>query len=94
MDFKDFTKEDRERLDYLYGTDFKDIKPEDALLIARFETKRAQEDSEFKKHIELMENESKARIQACEAEKKQALANLQELHDAAIARLERVNNGK
>ena len=92
--FEDFTKEELHRIDYLYGTDFKDIKPEDAPLIGRFEAERAKQDAEFQKHLQTMQDEANAKIKACEAEKKQALANLKELHDAAIARLESLENGK
>lgn len=90
----EFTKEELNRINILYGTDFKDIKPDDALIIGRFEAMRAKQDAEFQKRLETMENESNARIKACEAEKRKALSNLKDLHNAAIARLDRVENGK
>ena len=92
--FEDFTKDELHRIDYLYGTDFKDIKPEDALLIGRFEAERAKQDAEFQKHLQTMQDEANAKIKACESEKRKALANLKELHNAAIARLEKLENGK
>ena len=90
----EFTNEEKNRIDELYATDFKDIKPDDVKLIARFERFMAKQEDEHNQRIEIMKKESEARTKACEAEKKQALANLKELHDAAIARLESLENGK
>ena len=90
----EFTNEEKNRIDELYATDFKDIKPNDVKLIARFERFMAKQEDEHIQHIEIMKKESEALIKANEAQKKKALANLQELHDAAIARLENIENGK
>ena len=93
MILDEFTKEEIERINVLYGTDFKDIKPNDALLIGRFEAAKAKDDEEFKARMQAISDESKATVKSYEAQKKQALANLKELHDAALARLEQFDNG-
>ena len=84
----EFTNEEKNRIDELYATDFKDIKPDDVKLIARFERFMAKQEDEHMQRVEIMKKESQARIKAFEAEKKKALANLQELHDAAMAQYE------
>lgn len=94
MQFPNFTNEQKQRIDYLYGNDFKDITPDDALLIAQWEQAKALNDAEFKKQCELAQAETQARIEAANERAAQAMSNLQELHAKALERLERIENGQ
>lgn len=94
MQFPDFTNEQKQRIDYLYGNDFKDITPEDALLIAQWEQAKALNDAEFQGKMAAMQAETEARIAAANEHAAQAMSNLQELHDKALERLERIENGQ
>lgn len=89
----EFTNEEKERINQLYGTDFKDITPNDALLIGRWEAWKATQESEHRAKIEALKAESNVKAQYAQEEHEQAMHNLQELHDAALKRLEMVENG-
>lgn len=89
----EFTKTEIERINQLYGTDFKDITPDDALLIARFERVKALQDAEFSARIEAMQAESEQKMNQAQELHSIAVTNLQELQEKALERLERVNNG-
>lgn len=93
MQFPDFTNEQKQRIDYLYGNDFKDITPEDALLIAQWEQAKAINEAEFQAKMSAIEAETQARIEAANEHAAQAMGNLKELHDKALERLERIENG-
>lgn len=82
----EFTKEELHRIDVLYGTDFKDIKPEDATLIARWEKYNALQQEEAKARIAAIEKEGETR--AKEARKTAKLAQ-QQLIEQAIAAMQR-----
>lgn len=86
----EFTKEELHRIDVLYGTDFKDIKPEDASLIARWEQYKATQNAEVQARIAAIEKESKARINECKKTEKLARDILTEQANAAMQRLERL----
>lgn len=58
----EFTQAEKARIDELYGNDFAGITPEDMPLIQRYERYKAINDARFKAEIEIMENESKAKI--------------------------------
>lgn len=88
----DFSNEEKERINQLYGNDFKDIKPEDALLIARWESWKATQEDEHKAKIETLKVESAARLETIKQEADYAMKTLQELRDAAVARYERASN--
>ena len=89
----DFTNEEKERINQLYGTDFKDITPEDAALIGRFEAWKATQESEHQAKMKAIEDEMQAHVEAAQAQHEQAMNNLAELHAMAIARLERLQDG-
>lgn len=91
--FSEFTNEEKERINILYGNDFTDIKPEDAQLIARWEQAKALRDAEFQQQSELAKAETDAKIAAANEHAAQAMSNLQELHARALERLERIENG-
>lgn len=92
--FSEFTNEEKERINILYGNDFTDIKPEDASLIARWEQAKALRDAEFQQQSELAKAETEARIVAANEHAAQAMSNLKELHAKALERLERIENGQ
>lgn len=89
----DFTQEEKERINQLYGNDFADITPEDALLIGRWESWKATNADEHKARIEAIQEESELKLKQSEMEFKQAMDNLRELHDMALERLKAVSNG-
>ena len=88
----DFTNEEKDRISRLYGNDFKDIKPEDAQLIARWESWKATQEDEHRAKIEALEAESAARLEAAQQQAEYAMQTLKELRDAAVARYERVSD--
>ena len=89
----DFTNEEKERINQLYGNDFKDITPEDAQLIARWESYKAAQNLEYKAKLDAIQAETKAKLEYATIEHEQAMNNLEALKDAALARLEMVSNG-
>ena len=89
----DFTNAEKERINQLYGNDFEGITPEDASLIGRWEAWKAVNDAEFQAKVTAIEAESKAKLEQSEALHRKAKTNLEELRDAALARLEAIDNG-
>ena len=90
----DFTNAEKERINQLYGNDFKDITPDDAMLIGRWEAAKAVMREEHQAKIEAMQAETEAKIAAANERAAQAMGNLQELHARALERLERIENGQ
>ena len=90
----EFTNEEKRRIDLLYGNDFQDITPEDAQLIGRWEAFKAVNESKHQAELKAIEDEAQEKALAARLESEQTLANLQELHDMAIARFKAVSNGK
>ena len=88
----DFTQEEKERINQLYGNDFADITPDDATLIARWEAYKAVNDDKHAAEIEAIKAESDARLVEIQEQYAIARANLKELHDLAVARFERLDN--
>ena len=86
----EFTVEEKDRISLLYGTDFKDITPEDAQLIGRWEAFKAVTTSKHQAELKALEESAQERALATQLECQQALTNLQELHDLAIARFEAI----
>lgn len=89
----EFTNEEKERINQLYGTDFKDITPDDALLIGRWEAWKATQESEHRAKIEALKTESDIKAQYAQEEHEKAMNDLQELYDAALKRLEMIEDG-
>jgi myo-inositol-1-phosphate synthase len=86
----EFTNEEKYRIDALYGTDFENITPEDAQLIARYEAYKAKEDEKIQAEIKAIQDESAQRLEYAKEQQKQAMDNLNELHARALARIERM----
>ena len=90
----EFTKAEIERINQLYGNDFKDITPDDAMLIGRFEANKALQENEYQEKIKAIQTESETKLQHMKEEHEAAMSNLEFLHAKAVSRLERVENGK
>lgn len=89
----EFTVAEKDRINLLYGTDFADITPEDAELIARFERYKAINEERFLNEMQLRERESQLKMETTKAQHDLAMSNLEELQKAALKRLERLENG-
>ena len=89
MDYN-FTQEELARINQLYGTDFVDITPDDASLIGRWEARKALKDSEHEAKLKTYKEDSRAKIEDSKRIADKAISNLEELKNAAIARLERL----
>ena len=90
----DFTNDEKHRIDVLYGTDFKDITADDVKLIARYEAYKAKNDAKVQAEIDAIRTESETKLAFALEQQTQAMNNLNELHERAIARLELIENGK
>lgn len=88
----EFTKAEIERINQLYGTDFKDITPDDAMLIGRVEAYKATQEGEYKARIKAIEEESELRRKQSEEVHAQAMENLETLAKAARERLKAVED--
>lgn len=87
----EFTKAERARIDYLYGTDFEgDISTDDVKLIARFERVKAEQQIEFEQQSESAKNDAKRANDEAQGIFAKAMSNLDELHTRAIARMDRL----
>ena len=89
----DFTNAEKERINQLYGNDFEGITPEDASLIGRWEAWKATNDAEYQAKIAILQTEAQAKLEQSESLYRQAKSNLEELRDAALARLEAIDHG-
>ena len=87
----DFTNEEKERINQLYGNDFAGITPEDALLIGRWEAWKATEDAKFKAEMEEIKRQTDAKIANLQMQSDEAMNNLKELHAKALERFERIS---
>lgn len=88
-----FTNEEHERINKLYGTDFKDITPEDAKLIVRYEAYKTSRERELsEEHAAIIADVEEKKVLAREVAEN-AMASIEELKVAALARLENIENG-
>ena len=88
----EFTKEEQNRINLLYGTDFKDATPDDFKLISRWERYKATNDEEYKLKKEAIEQETQAKIELAREKEKLAIDVLKAKAAAAREKLERVKN--
>lgn len=86
----EFTNTEQERINQLYGNDFTDIKPEDAELIARWEAWKASQELEYKAKTDALKAETNAKMEESKRIADKAIADLEYLKNAALARLERL----
>lgn len=87
----DFTNEEKERINHLYGNGFNGITPEDAALLGRWEAWKAVTESEHQAKLDAIRAETQAKLEAVQAESAKALENLEALQQAALARLEGID---
>jgi hypothetical protein len=90
----DFTNEEKARINALYGNDFKEITPEDAALIARWEQHKAEQNAVLQAKTNAIKLEALNNIENANEIATIAKNNLKALKDVALARLERIDNGK
>ena len=88
----EFTTEERERINLLYGTDFKDATPDDFKLIQRWEAYRAKTDAEFKAKNEMLKAELEEKTRIASQQALYAMETLDNLKEAALARLKAVES--
>lgn len=88
----EFTKGEKERLNQLYGNDFKDIKPEDAKLIARWEVRSAIIDNQIATFTNEIQTQATDRLSKSQSEFEIAMANMERLSDLAVIKLKAVND--
>lgn len=87
----DFTHEEKERINQLYGNGFDGITPDDAELIGRWEAWKAVTESEHQAKLEAIRAEMQAKLEAVQIESAKALETLEALRQAALARLEGID---
>lgn len=86
----EFTNEEKERINQLYGNDFKDITPDDASLIGRWEAWKAVQENEHRAKIAQYEAEANAKMENSKRIADKAMEDLETLKNVALARLERL----
>ena len=86
----EFTNAEQERINQLYGNDFEGITPDDAQLIARWESWKATQEAEYRAKTDALKEELQAKIEDSKRVTDKAMENLEELKNAALARLERL----
>ena len=89
----DFTNEEKERITQLYGNDFADITPDDAMLIGRWEAWKATTEAAYQAQMQSIKEQTDAVVIETRSLSEQARNNLQTLQNAALARLERFDDG-
>lgn len=89
----DFTNEEKERITQLYGNDFADITPEDAQLIGRWEAWKATTEASYQAQMQSIREQTETIVTETRSLYEQAKSNLETLQNAALARLERFNDG-
>ena len=89
----DFTNEEKERITQLYGSDFADITPEDAQLIGRWEAWKATTEASYQAQMQSIKEQTETIVTETRSLYEQAKSNLETLQNAALARLERFNDG-
>ena len=87
---ENFTKAEIERINQLYGNDFKDIAPDDALLIGRFEAAKAVKEGEYQAQVEAIKTESQLKCEQLAQQHEAAMRNLEYLHAQAVKKAEMV----
>lgn len=87
----EFTKAERARIDYLYGTDFEgEISTDDVKLISRFERVKAEQQIQFEQQSEAAKSEAKRANDEAQGIFAKAMSNLDELHTRALSRMDRL----
>ena len=90
----EFTKEEIEKINQLYGTDFADVTADDIKLIQRWEQYTTKNNEEINATLEAIEKENEEKLKLARSEHTEAMKNLNELVKAAKARYERFDDGQ
>ena len=95
MYLEDFTNEEKERINQLYGNDFAETTYDDIQLIIRWEYSKGVHDGANSEEARLMREKTQADIDKAQAEADLARAEFEALVNKAKARYEEVSdNGK
>ena len=88
---EEFLKSEIERINYLYGNDFKgDITPDDVKLIARFEYQKAKNEIEYKIENDKILEKAENNVKGAQSVFEKAISNMEELHARALGRMDRL----
>ena len=82
----EFTNEEQRKIDELYGSGFKGIKPEDVPLIQKWEQHKTSLQMKRDAEIQAMNEENAARLAKIKQETEYAAETLKILRDKAVAR--------
>lgn len=88
MFLDDFTKEELNRINQLYGNDFEDITPDDATLIIRYEQGKTEEETLASEQVKAIHDELEAKREVCAAQVEESRKRLDNLVAEAIGRYE------
>lgn len=94
MRISDFTEEQKHTIDDICKRNFESLTADEVKLYADWQAALVLDDAEFKAKQDAIAAESAARIKALDSKAKTARKNLNDLKAAALARLERIDNGK
>ena len=90
----DFTNDEKHRIDVLYGTDFKDVTPDDISLIRRYEQYKAVEDAKMQAELQALKKKTEKDVAENTKTAELARSILSEKADRARARWEVLRYGK
>lgn len=85
----EFTHAETDRINQLYGSDFKDVTPDDMPLITRWERYKALQEDTHKAEIEAIKTRTDAELEEMKATYEVARSNLDALCAKALERYER-----
>lgn len=94
MRIDEFTYEQKQIIDDICKRNFENLTADEVKLYADWQAAIALRDAEFQAKQDALAAESAARIKALDSKAKTARKNLNDLKAAALARLERIDNGK
>ena len=86
----EFTNEEKERINALYGNDFEGVTPEDAKLICRWEAWKATEQARNEIEMEEIKKQTDAKVNEMKRQSDDAFKLLSDLRDMAVKRFERL----
>lgn len=90
----EFTNEEKQRIDQIYGNDFKNATVEDIPLIQKWEEHKATLQAEQDAKLKAIEEEIAAKLKAITEQAEYSMNTLEILRDKAVERYERVSHGK
>ena len=88
-----FTEQERHRIDQIYKNDLENMSSDDARLLIRWETALTEAKTLANQEVQNAQTEMQTRLQIAQEQAQEASAALQELKNAALSRLEMIENG-